>query len=147
MAKELALREEFPAFANPNFGVETQLAQYSSDQFAEFLREGANHLLVQRIQAAKAVAALDLTTLMYGHILPVADGFKRRSYGCLAAAGRDEACQAAFEHLFDSLQALYDSHVLGIVEVGATAIARKLHRPIVLPPPPEKPGFFKRLFG
>ena len=114
---------------------------YSGERdVSDIRKEGARHVVAQRVQMAKTLVALDLTAQIYDYALATADTTKRRMYRRLAAGGRGEECQIALEALFQSLMAQYDTHLRGIVEVGVTGVARMVHSDVA--GEPSRRGWF-----
>lgn len=140
MSNELSL----PGFTNRSLAnAEDKIERFSSNRDVEDIyKEGVKHIAAEQIQAAKATAAVTLTTEVYDHALNTGDQFARKAYARIDEASHSEESQAASQALTNSLMARYNAHINGIVEVGVTGIARELHKEVILPKE-EKRGWFR----
>lgn len=136
-------KELVPAFTEHTLAtVEHQVSRYASDQeVADIIKEGARQIAAEQMQAAKTKTAIALANEVYDHALATAEAFKKRAYKRLEEE-RSPDHQADYEALHDSLMARYNSHLLGIVEVGVTAMAREVHKDVIVPRP-ERRGWFR----
>ena len=133
-----------PDFTNRNVANADRITSEfgGSRETTEVRKEGAKHLVAQQLQGAKTVAAVSLTTEVYRHALSSADQLKNDAYKRLEQGHRSTQHQADYEQVHGQLMTRYDQHVVGIVEVGVTAIAREVHRDVIVPKEPKK-GWFK----
>ena len=96
------------------------------DRDAQWIvKQGAEHSLAERVQAAKAALALDLVDGLYDRAHANGDTFYRDGVARLEAPGRSETGQALYEGFSAELFARHDRHVLAVLDTGAGNITRE----------------------
>jgi hypothetical protein len=129
-------------FSDALTSAETSVATVPEGKQAEDVyQQGLTHLVAQRMQAAKTAHAVSLAQDLYAHAMNTSSELLQESDKLLKEA-RSPQVQTQYESLSTELTDQFARHVKGTLEVGMTAIAREVHKEVIVPKP-EKKGWFK----